>query len=211
MRTDNLYEVPKSLPVPEDDGACDHLAGMEVPSIALPATTGFVIDLSTERSNWTVVYCYPRTGRPDQEPQGGVDAWNAIPGARGCTPQSCSYRDHFAELSDLGANVYGLSTQNIQDQSEAASRLHLPFPLLSDESLRLVYALRLPTFVFGGMELTKRLTMILHRGRVAHFFYPVFPSDSDAKLVMDWLRTANAATRAGSPATPPAIKLPEPR
>ena len=187
MRTDDLYTVPEALPIPEDDGACDHLRGTELPSIALPSTSGSPVDLSKEGSPWLVVYCYPRTGRPDQDPPGGMDAWNAIPGARGCTPQSCAYRDHHAELSALGATVFGLSTQDTEYQKEAAARLHLPFPLLSDAQLAFARAMRLPTFTFADMELIKRLTLIVKDGRIQKVFYPIFPSDADAGLVIDWL------------------------
>ena len=166
MRTDNLYSLPENLPAPEDDGACDHLRQSMLPSIGLRATSGLTVDLSKESRPWLVVYCYPRTGRPDQEPPGGAAAWNAIPGARGCTPQSCAYREHYAELAALGATVYGLSTQDTDYQSEAVQRLHLPFPLLSDARLDFSRALRLPTFAFAGFELIRRLTMIVHAGRV---------------------------------------------
>jgi peroxiredoxin len=135
MRTDDLYSLPENLPVPEDDGACDHLRGSMIPSIGLKATSRSIVDLSKEGRPWLVVYCYPLTGRPDREPPGGIAAWNAIPGARGCTPQSCSYRNHFAELTSLGATVYGLSTQDTEYQAEAVQRLHLPFALLSDAQL----------------------------------------------------------------------------
>ena len=187
MPADNLYSLPEDLPVPQDDGACDHLRGTVLPSIALPATSGVAVDLSEEGSPWVVVYCYPRTGRPDQEPLGGAEAWNAIPGARGCTPQSCAYRDHYAELTVLGATVYGLSTQDTEYQNETVGRLHLPFPLLSDTRLALARALRLPTFAFAGLELIKRLTLIIRAGRIEEVFYPVFPSDADAERVVAWL------------------------
>ena len=166
MRADNLHALPVELPVPRDDGACDHLRGAELPSIALQATSGETVDLSRERSPWVVVYCYPRTGRPDQDPPGGLEAWNAIPGARGCTPQSCAYRDHHAELRSLDAAVYGLSTQETEYQKEAAGRLHLPFALLSDARLAFARAMRLPTFMFAGNELIKRLTLIARAGRI---------------------------------------------
>jgi peroxiredoxin len=166
-----------------------------LPSIDLRATSGLTVDLSTEGRPWLVVYCYPRTGRPDQEPPGGAAAWNAIPGARGCTPQSCAYRDHYAELVALGATVYGLSTQDTECQSEAVQRLHLPFPLLSDAQLDLAGALRLPTFTFAGFELIKRLTLIAHAGRIEEVFYPVFPSDADAGRVVEWL-TSHSSGRA---------------
>jgi peroxiredoxin len=187
MRTDNLYTVPEDLPVPQDDGACNHLRGFMLPAIELRATSGQTVDLSKEGRPWLVVYCYPRTGRPDQEPLGGATAWNAIPGARGCTPQSCAYRDHYAELASLGASVYGLSAQDTEYQSEAIDRLHLPFPLLSDVQFRFARALRLPTFTAGGAELIKRLTLIARDGRIEQVFYPVFPPDGDAGRVIAWL------------------------
>ena len=189
MRTDNLYALPANLPVPKDDGACDHLRGLTLPSIGLKATSGATIDLSREGRPWLVVYCYPRTGRPDQAQLGAPGEWEAIPGARGCTPQSCAFRDHYAELSALGATVYGLSTQDTAYQMEAAQRLHLPFPLLSDERLELARALRLPTFAFAGLQLIKRLSFIARAGRIEQVFYPVFPSNSDAGLVIEWLRS----------------------
>ena len=192
MQTDNIYTLPERLPVPVDDGACDHLRGAALPSIALQATSGAAVDLSREGSPWVVVYCYPRTGRPGQEPIGGVDAWKAIPGVRGCTPQSCAYRDHHAELEALGATVYGLSAQDTEYQSEAVERLHLPFPLLSDARFALARALRLPTFEVGGFELIKRLTLIARSGRIEKVFYPVFPPDADAERVVAWLTARSA-------------------
>jgi peroxiredoxin len=195
MRTDDLYSLPENLPVPEDDGACDHLRGLMIPSIGLKATSGLIVDLPKEGRPWLVVYCYPLTGRPGQEPPGGMAAWNAIPGARGCTPQSCSYRDHYAELTALGATVYGLSTQDTEYQAEAVQRLHLPFPLLSDAQLDFTHALRLPTFTFAGLELIKRLTMIVRAGRIEEVFYPVFPSDADAERVIAWLTSHSERTR----------------
>lgn len=187
MRTENLYVLPQDLPVPKDDGACNHLRGLMLPAIGLTATSGATVDLAKAGRPWLVVYCYPRTGRPDQAPPGGLAEWNALPGARGCTPQSCAYRDHHAELAALGATVYGLSAQDTDYQLEAVERLHLPFPLLSDASLRFARALRLPTFVFAGLELIKRLTLIARAGRIEEVFYPVFPPDADAERVMQWL------------------------
>jgi len=187
MRSDNLHALPDDLPAPPDDGACDHLPGARLPPIALQATSGDAVDLSRVGMPWVVVYCYPRTGKPDQEPLGGTQAWNAIPGARGCTPQSCAYRDHHAELHALGASVYGLSTQDTEYQREAVERLHLPFPLLSDARLALAGALRLPTFAVAGQELIRRLTLIARDGRIEKVFYPVYPADSDAEHVMAWL------------------------
>jgi peroxiredoxin len=180
---DNLYTLPDDLPVPVDDGAADHLTGMTLPSVPLPATDGSTVDLAALAGR-TVVYCYPRTGRPDQEVPA---AWNAIPGARGCTPQSCAFRDHHAELAALGARIFGFSTQTTEYQREAAERLHLPFALLSDADLRLTRALRLPTFEFDGETLTTRLTMVIRDGRIEKVFYPVFPSDKNAEEVLAWL------------------------
>jgi len=195
MRTDNLYSLPENLPVPEDDGACDHLRRSLLPSISLSATSGLMVDLSKEGRPWLVVYCYPRTGRPDQELLGGIAAWNAIPGARGCTPQSCAYRDHYTELTALGAAVYGLSTQDTNYQSEVVQRLHLLFPLLSDARLDFARALRLPTFTFAGFEFIKRVTLIARAGRIEEVLYPVFPSDADAGRVIEWL-TSHSSGRA---------------
>jgi peroxiredoxin len=184
-RKDNLYELPKDLPVPQDDGACAHLAGFALPAVTLRSTGGAGVDLS-RLSGRTVVYCYPRTGKPDQEmPEG----WNAIPGARGCTPQSCAFRDHYQELRRAGAaHVYGLSAQDTAYQREAVERLHLPFELLSDEKLEFARALRLPTFQVAGMTLIKRLTLIVDDGVVVKVFYPVFPPDANAEEVERWLR-----------------------
>jgi peroxiredoxin len=174
-----------TIPAPQDDGAARHLPGMVVPAIALPATDGTTVDLSKVPGR-TVVYAYPRTGRPGVPNPAG---WDMIPGARGCSPQSCAFRDHFAELKRLGvAQVFGLSTQDTDYQAEAAARLHLPFPLLSDASLALARGLRLPTFEVDGMTLLKRITLVIDAGRIAHVFYPVFPPDQNAAAVVDWLR-----------------------
>jgi peroxiredoxin len=182
-RTDNVYELPPNLPIPVDDGACDHLPGLRLPSVPLRSTAGQAVDLSRLEGR-TVVYCYPRTGRPGQEiPKG----WDEIPGARGCTPQSCAFRDHYGELRVLGARVFGLSTQTTDYQREAVERLHLPFELLSDETLAFARALRLPTFEVESMILIKRLTLILLDGRVEKVFYPVFPPDKNAEQVIAWL------------------------
>lgn len=176
--------LPEDLPVPEDDGAADHLPGAAMPSIALAATGGGTVDLSA-LPDTTVVYIYPRTGRPGQEMPTG---WDSIPGARGCTPQSCGFRDHFAELKAAGADaVYGVSTQSSDDQREARDRLNLPFELLSDERLELARALRLPTFEADGMTLLKRMAVIVRDGRIAHVVYPVFPPDRNAEDVLAWL------------------------
>jgi peroxiredoxin len=177
--------LPTDLPRPEDDGACAHLPGMAVPPLALPSTSGREVVLAETGRPRTVVYCYPRTGVPGQPLPAG---WDAIPGARGCTPQSCAFRDHHAELRALGAEVFGLSTQDTAYQREMVERLHLPFAVLSDEGLRFTRALRLPTFEADGMELIKRLTLVLRDGRIETVFYPVFPPDRSAEEVIDWLR-----------------------
>jgi len=184
MRSDNIHALPKDLPVPQDDGACRHLTGMRLPQIALLSTAGRRVDISWLAGR-TIVYCYPRTGRPDQELPTG---WNAIPGARGCTPQSCAFRDHFEELKRAGAaQVFGLSTQDTAYQREAAERLHLPFELLSDAGLELANALTLPTFEVDGMKLIRRLTLIASDGAIEKVFYPVFPPDRNASDVIAWL------------------------
>jgi peroxiredoxin len=180
---DNLYAVPEGIPEPRDDGACDHLPGMRLPSVPLPSTTGNPVDLSA-LSGTTIVYCYPMTGRPDRDLPPG---WDEIPGARGCTPQSCSFRDHHAELQALGARVFGLSTQDTAYQREAAERLHLPFPLLSDEKLEFAGALDLPTFEVEGMTLIKRVTLVIEDGEIRGVFYPVFPPGRNAEEVVAWL------------------------
>ncbi|HSE86199.1 MAG TPA: peroxiredoxin [Candidatus Binatia bacterium] len=182
-RQDNIYELPQDLPIPLDDGACNHLPGLQLPSVPLISTAGRMVDL-VKISGRTVVYCYPRTGRPDQDPPQG---WNEIPGARGCTPQSCAFRDHYQELRALGAEVVGLSTQDTNYQKEAVERLHLPFPLLGDESLLFTKALNLPTFEFESVTLIRRLTLVIRDGSVERVFYPVFPPDKNADEVIDWL------------------------
>jgi peroxiredoxin len=184
--------LPEALPVPEDDGAASHLQGMTLPSLPLPATVGQVVDLSV-LAGTTVLYIYPRTGRPGQDMPAG---WDAIPGARGCTPQSCGFRDHFAELRRAGAErVFGLSTQSSDYQREAHDRLHLPFELLSDQALRFAGALKLPSFEVDGMTLLKRMALVLRDGTVARVFYPVFPPDRSAEDVLAWLRATPGGGR----------------
>ena len=195
MQPADLLELPPDLPVPVDDGACDHLPGLAMPAIALRSTDGTMVRLDYPAAGRTVVFTYPRTGRPGEEPPGGTAAWNAIPGARGCTPQACGYRDHFAELVALGVRVFGLSTQDTAYQHELVDRLGLPYPILSDEHLALATALRLPTFETEGLTLLRRQTLVIGAGRIDHVFYPVFPSDRDAQQVVAWL---------GSPAGRPA-------
>jgi len=177
--------LPPGIPVPQDDGAARHLAGATLPDVALPATSGPPVNLSKLKGR-TVLYIYPRTGVP------GVDAppgWDDIPGARGCTPQSCGFRDHFADLKALGvAQVYGLSTQDTGYQREAAERLHLPFAILSDADLTFTSGLRLPTFTTSGMTLLKRMALVIDDGVIVKAFYPVFPPDKNAEEVIAWLR-----------------------
>jgi len=180
----DLNTLPHDLPRPADDGACDHLPGMIMPSIALPSTRGATVDLASLPPGRTVVYGYPLTGRPGEALP---DGWDEIPGARGCTPQACAFRDRYRELATLGAKVFGLSTQPTDYQLEMVERLHLPFPVLSDCDLRLARALRLPIFEIDGMILIKRLTLILHNGTIEHVFYPVFPPDESASEVLRWL------------------------
>jgi peroxiredoxin len=180
------------IPAPVDDGATEHLAGERMPSVLLAATSGSAIDLSAQRGR-TVVYAYPRTGRPGvANPEG----WDMIPGARGCTPQSCAFRDEFAELRRLGVErVFGLSTQDRAYQREAADRLQLPFVLLSDHDLKLTRELQLPTFETHGMTLLKRFTLVIDDGTITHVFYPVFPPDRSARDVIDWLEAERASAR----------------
>jgi peroxiredoxin len=186
MTRDDLFTLPPDLPVPDDDGAAEHLTGLRLPAIALPSTSGRQVDLQALGRGWAVLYCYPRTGRPDEP---GPPVWDAIPGARGCTPQACSYRDHHAELAALDARVFGISTQTTAYQQEMAERLHLPYEVLSDADFRLTDALRLPTFEAGGMRLLRRLTLLVLGDRIEACFYPVFPPDADADRVLAWLRS----------------------
>jgi len=176
--------LPRDLPRPQDDGAADHLPGAPVPHVVLVDTDGQRVDLAGLPGR-SVVYAYPRTGRPGQPPL--ADDWDLIPGARGCTPQACDFRDHHAELTALGARVFGLSTQDSAYQAEAVERLHLPFALLSDEQLELATALRLPTFTAAGHRLLRRLTLLVRDCRIEHVWYPVFPPDTHAAEVVAWL------------------------
>lgn len=180
----DLQSLPDDLPVPEDDGAAAHLTGAAFPAVSLPSTGGGLVDLSALGSGRSVIYAYPRTGEPGKS---SPDGWDAIPGARGCTPQACAFRDHHRELADLGARVYGLSTQSTAYQQEMAERLHLPFEVLSDEDFALTEALGLPTFEVEGMRLLKRITLIAREGLIEKVFYPVFPPDRNAGEVIAWL------------------------
>ena len=182
--TQDFSALPANLPIPLDDGASDHLWGKSLPNIVLDSTSGKSLNISSIKSN-VVFYCYPMTGQP------GVklpDGWDSIPGARGCTPQSCSFRDHYQELQRLNTQVYGISTQESATQIEAATRLHLPFELLSDADFRLTTALQLPTFEVDHKRLIKRLTLIAKEGKIVKVFYPVFPPHQNADDVVDWLK-----------------------
>ena len=185
-KPDSLQSLPPNLPVPIDDGACNHLPGLGVPAMKLRSTKGRWVDLSAVSGRRVVVYCYPRTGRPEVAVPAG---WDAIPGARGCTPETCGFRDHHKDLGKLGAEVFGLSTQTTEYQQEMVARLHVPFEVLSDVDLAFTRALRLPTFEFAGMTLIKRLTLVISSRRIEKVFYPVFPPDRHAAEVIDWLRS----------------------
>lgn len=185
----NPYVLPPDLPIPVDDGAADHLVGTTIPALALTSTFRREIDLESAARGTLVLYCYPRTGRPGEPlPEG----WDDIPGARGCTPQSCAFRGHFAELRALGADVLGLSAQPLAEQVEFAERVRLPYPILSDPGLELAAAMRLPTFEVAGMRLYRRLTLIARDGRIEKVFYPVFPPDRNAADVVAWLTGSGA-------------------
>jgi peroxiredoxin len=179
--------LPEGLPVPEDDGAADHLPGMSMPDLALATSAGASVELQALPAGRTIVYLYPLTGRP------GVDlpeGWDAIPGARGCSTEACDFRDHFADLRDAGAAaVYGMSSQSPEYQAEVVDRLGLPFSMISDEGMLLADALRLPTFAAEGHErLYSRLTLVVRDGSIEHVFYPIFPPNTHAQQVLAWLR-----------------------
>ena len=181
----NLTQLPANLPRPKDDGGARHLKGMALPDLALPSTSGRQVNLSKIDAPRIVIYAYPMTGRPDRQlPQG----WDDIPGARGCTPETCGFRDHHKDLAKLHAEVFGVSTQSTDYQQEMVKRLEVPFEVLSDEHFAFIKALRLPTFTVEGMTLNKRLTMIARRGHIEQVFYPVFPPDRHADEVMAWLK-----------------------
>lgn len=191
----DLLTLASELPAPVDDGAAAHLPGTRMPPLELPATDGSAVRLDRLGEGRTVVYAFPRTGRPDEPPL--VPDWDRIPGARGCTVESCAFRDRFAGFAELGARVLGVSTQPRAYQREAVERLGLPFPLLSDERLELARALRLPTFAVAGQELLKRLTLVVRDGVVEHVWYPVFPPDTHPAEVEAWLRARARAEPTG--------------
>lgn len=180
MSVHDPYVLPDGLPVPDDDGAADHLTGAQLPDLVLPSSEGAV-----NVRDFEVLYVYPRTGRPDRPLLPG---WDQIPGARGCTPQSCGFRDHSAELRALGARVAGVSAQSLEDQVEFATRNAMPFPVISDEWLDLARDPGLPTFDVQGLTLYKRLALVSSAGRIEKVFYPVFPPDRNARDVVDWLK-----------------------
>jgi peroxiredoxin len=190
----SLLELPPDLPVPQDDGAAAHLVGLSAPHVSLPSTAGGAVAIDDLVAGRTVVFVYPMTGVP-----GAVlpEGWDAIPGARGCTSEACNFRDNHAELLGAGASgVYGVSARDIDYQREAAARLRLPYPLLSDADLLLAERPGLPTFEAGGLRLFKRLTLVIRNGVIEHVFYPVFPPNEHAEQVLAWLR-ANPVTSAG--------------
>ena len=180
----NINQLPANLPIPADDGGASHLVGMSLPNLSLMATNGEKINFKAIPS-WLVIYCYSMTGQPNVAlPEG----WDQIPGARGCTPQSCSFRDHYQELQSLGAEVVGLSVQSTEYQQEMVNRLHLPFLVVSDVNFQFQKALNMPTFVAAGMTLLKRVTLIANDGVIVAVHYPIFPSDSDPAWVINYLK-----------------------
>jgi peroxiredoxin len=185
MHQQSDFPLPSGLPRPVDDGAANHLTGMTLPKICLPSTAGRVVCVSELASPRTVIYCYPMTGVPGKPLPAG---WDEIPGARGCTPQACNFRDHHDELLQLGVEAFGLSTQSTEYQREVVHRVHLPFEILSDAGFAFCDALRLPTFEVEDMRLLKRLTMIVRDERIEHVIYPVFPPNECADQVLRWLR-----------------------
>jgi peroxiredoxin len=185
MPQTNLNQLPANLPRPKDDGGARHLKGMALPDLELPSTRNRRVNLSTVSAPRIVIYAYPMTGRPDRQlPQG----WDDIPGARGCTPETCGFRDHHKDLAKLHAEVFGVSTQDTAYQQEMVKRLEVPFEVLSDEQMTFARALELPTFTVDGMTLLKRLTIVARSGRIEHVFYPVFPPDAHAEEVIAWLK-----------------------
>ncbi len=179
----DLSKLPDNLPEPVDDGACDHLEGISLPSLTLLTSAGQSVDLSVTKGT-VVIFFYPMIGNPESPP---MPDWNEIPGARGCTPQACSFRDNFDQLSKLDVTVYGISSQPIEEQQESAVRLSLPYELINDSAFKLTESLKLPTFKYMGEKMIKRLTLIVVDGKIHKVFYPVFPPDQNIDRVVDWL------------------------
>jgi peroxiredoxin len=181
--SDDVYTLPPGLPAPEDDGAADHLLGTMMPQLTLESTQG-PASMRALSQELLVLYVYPRTGRPGEpSPEG----WDAIPGARGCTPQSLGFRDAAERFQGLGALVAGLSAQSMDDQLEFAERNEIRYPLIADPDLKLAAALQLPTFEVEGQTLYKRLALVVQACAIAKIFYPVFPPDENARKVLAWL------------------------
>ena len=183
---DPLHSLPEGLPVPIDDGAAAHLVGALIPYLMLPTSSGEPVDLAALAAASIVLYIYPRTGVPGQPLPSG---WDQIPGARGCTPQSCAFRDSAAELADLGASVFGLSSQDLEEQKQFARREHIPYPLINDAKFALASELGLPTFEAEGERHYRRLTLIAQESRIVKVFYPVFPPQQNAADVIAWLKS----------------------
>jgi peroxiredoxin len=188
-KRDNFYSLPDDLPVPLDDGACDHLNGLTLPNLILRSTLNRDLNLFETSKSKTVFFFYPRTGRPDEPAPIG---WDQIPGARGCTPQSCGYRDAHSKFHDLGIQIFGVSTQTTDFQQELVRRIHLPFEVLSDSEFKLTESLRLPTFEFNSMRLLRRLALFVENSTVQKVFYPVFPPNENASQVLTWMETNKA-------------------
>ena len=184
----NLNDLPENLPQPTDDGKTDHLTGMAIPEIALVATSGDLLQLKTELQTPSVLFIYPRAGSP-LEPNTNPELWDSIPGARGCTPQSCGFRDLAQDFAEIGFKIYGLSMQSPEVQKEFVERNHIPFLILSDSDYKFTNALNLPTFMFEGEKLIKRMALVIVKGQIKKVFYPVFPPDKNADEVLTWLKS----------------------
>lgn len=181
----DLLSLPKDLPIPQDDGACGHLQNSAVPAVSLRSTNGRMVNLAKESQSPTVIFFYPRTGEPSKP---APPDWDLIPGARGCTPQSCGFRDVYSDFQKNGFKVFGASSQTSEYQKEFVARNHIPFEILSDVDFELTNALNLPTFTYNGMKLIKRLALILNQGRIEKVFYPVFPPNKNAETVLNWIK-----------------------
>lgn len=186
----SLLDLPQNLPIPQDDGQCRHLVGFELPNIELPSTTGLVLNLKEIFKQKSVLFIYPRAGSP-LEANTNPELWDSIPGARGCTPQSCGFRDLYQQFKEVGVEVFGLSIQKPSVQKEFVERNHIPFPVLSDSSYELTQIMNLPTFEFEGEKLIKRMALVIVHGKISKVFYPVFPPDKNAYEVLNWLRRNN--------------------